>query len=446
MLAVTLLKLAGWGCTSEWLNKEEPRKPTDASGQPTTPSLEETQNEPARHRAEPSEPSPQPTPSENVPHNGEGEATEENASLPVDTVSTERTAPELLFHTNLPCSYPAGMQITNASGQSALLISCDNPTRLYKTRIAEKPVEPISFEPFGPELPGRYASHLTSVGEQIIVIYNTPSGFALLDQNGDIASQVDIAQLSQTGTLGHPINFPKGAALLGNRLCLTTSNLNLETMGYFDGTVLCFDYINGTVNDDTAQFLKTSGQNPTGIRTIDNKMWVLSSNHFEAQKETDATLDVFDPVTMQIERTLRLGAKTMQIEAAFLVDGSNAYIGAQMPPTEFEIVDLETGRVETIPLPVNNFTSYAESYGPYLIYADLGFFDRNDGHLVNPGRLLYLYRDRSEESPLITEVPGTAGATALIGSRLFVAVTDREGDGARDRKFGSLWSADLSGL
>lgn len=455
---LALLQLTGLNCGNGIPEKEEVSRQNHQAPSEITPpkqlgiatppkelpkGVEGETDEPSL--TEPSLTEPSETEQETEPTAPEPSATEpsapEDVFVPAPVPSP--AAPTLHFEADLPSPFPAGMHITQDGEQTYLTVTGDLPTQLFRAEVGNEPAARIgNFSSFGPQLPGRFTSHLTEIDRRTLVIYNTPDGFTLLNRDGTISDQVALADLDLDAALGHPVNFPKGGALLGNRFCLSTSNLKLDTMTYHAGNVLCFDYADGVVDANSARALTTTAQDPTALRVLGDKMAVLNSADFDPETNDPATIDIFDPTTMEIERSISLGARTAQLEANFLVDGATAYIGTQIPRNEMQRVDLATGEHDVIPLAVNNFTSYATRFGPYLVFVDQGFFDRNNGSLENPGRLLFLHSDRSEADPLITEVTGTAGALTLWEDRLLIAVTDRVGTD----HVSTLWSADLGGL
>jgi len=113
----------------------------------------------------------------------------------------------------------------------------------------------------------------------------------------------------------------------------------------------------------------SAGLNPTGTaRLPDNRALVLNSGDFSPTAQ--ALLDIIDPSTETIAKTIDLGNLTAQVngEIALTESGEQAIIGSGDGSGRILRVDLETDSIETLAGTGTNFYSSVQVDGP-LVYA-----------------------------------------------------------------------------
>ncbi len=164
-------------------------------------------------------------------------------------------------------------------------------------------------------------------------------------------------------------NFGGGVFYVAGKLFVPTANFNPD-FTYNPGTVLIYDVTDaGNIVAASLRVFATSGLNPTGsARLSDNRALVLNSGDFSGTAQ--ALLDIIDPATETIEKTIDLGNLTAQVngEIALTESGQQALIGSADGSGRVLRVDIETDTIETLVGTGTNFYSSVQVDG-LLVYA-----------------------------------------------------------------------------
>ncbi|MDL1871475.1 hypothetical protein FBR05_04655 [Deltaproteobacteria bacterium PRO3] len=191
-------------------------------------------------------------------------------------------------------------------------------------------------------------------GEIFITTHQNPGLAAVRPEEGSESHHPFPASLptSATSSSGRALAairpaYPKGLVEIEGQVFIATSNYDEVHDDYQPGTVLAFQRATGNFG-----VLSTSGYNPTSVGVADGRLLVVSSGAVDRNglATTDGFLDVFDPLSHDLVRSIPLGQRGAGVsgEISLSPDGGTAYLPTADNSGRILAVNLNNGTLREI--------------------------------------------------------------------------------------------------
>jgi len=371
-------------------------------------------------------------------------ASDIDADVDADEVGPETPfAPGTTKFSDAPCAFPASLSYDTNSDR--LFTTCGGqPNALFKSTPLADDGE-VAWEEVG-YADGFPSNHIPLSEDLNLITHSDPHGFTIIDSSiGATIDGVDFSTLSITDDLGFAPNNPGGAVFTGGWIYVATSNINVADYSdptnttFHTGTVIACPYdLTDGLDESACVAHQTSGKNPTGMMLLNggDDLAVLSSNTYDLAGGSNAALTVFDLDTMD-GTVYSLGNVTAQISPKLaMTSGGLMIIGVQKPMNGIITINPTTGdSSDALELPnVTNFISAIETFGNTAIISDFGIFGEG-------GQLIFSdTRPNGWTGMPQTPLSGSAGASVMIGDKLYQVVTANDGGSA------SIWQINVEGM
>ncbi|GEM_PF-3502103 len=364
----------------------------------------------------------------------------------------ERTAPPPVEN---PSHNPSKEILTQSPcGEGAYISDIDLDTRVKGLGLCSDFNQKIGLFSWDPLAKGvaQFIPGLAQSGEQVLrfssgkIAVSTPelSGLTVIDPEQQMEEHWIFPRALPTlpSSTGRPVttevqlSYPKGLEEVEGHVGVATANFNFEHLDYVQGLIPLYSDL------ETQQYrvLRSSGYNPTDAGKIrkDGKTYlvIVCTGAFDSQQNliTESRLDLFDvsdTSTLEPARTYSLGTVGAGIngEVAVTPDGKRALLPTGDNSGHILDVDLQTGAVTHIPLPVI-FQRRANDGKMLAFFSDLSISPSGRYFAAgnyNDGRVYVVdLQDRSLVSQLVVDenLGDTRAITQVlwVGDELRVAV------------------------
>lgn len=219
-----------------------------------------------------------------------------------------------------------------------------------------------------------------------------------------------------------------GAQVIGNRLYVTTANL--DGTNYRIGHILVYNITpsSSTASGVVGSFVRaipTPNVNPTGASTWNNRLVVVCSGAFSGSNR-QASVIVYNPETSSIERTISLGNLTASVSGHIAIDGDQAVIGtASYSGGEgtFFIINLRTGEIQRSSIPGDTFHSSTQVISGIALINHFAFNGRDaEGNHTTAITL----SDPTRRTSAALTIPA-AGPSTLLGDSCMLVIGQNAG-------------------
>ncbi|PIR25177.1 MAG: hypothetical protein COX62_06805 [Deltaproteobacteria bacterium CG_4_10_14_0_2_um_filter_43_8] len=274
--------------------------------------------------------------------------------------------------------------------------------------------------------PGSAAQNIILPDGNVTVSHSTPDGITIIGANGTVQT-LDYSQHVGNG-LGFVPNLPAGLALFGGVLCANNNNIAAPNFNdpaltsFYSAALVCAPYAAGTLDINGTFVWPLDGVNGTALITdpITGELAALTSNGYDPDAATArlhfTALDAADETTF-----FELGHLTGQVAPTFPFSGVEAVVGIQAPEIGVSAISLADGSSRFVALPqVAGFPASINRAGNWALVSAFGIFGE-------PSNVVALNLDNPDQT-LLSELPGNAGPSILLGGKHYQVVTTPDGN------------------
>jgi len=245
-------------------------------------------------------------------------------------------------YAQLPCQYPSDLdaytgKILTVCTPGGSMPGDNNQISQFDPASAARPI-PSSTLLDLEDVSGRSLNKLSQLSATLGVV---------TANDGLYEVRLTGAGLPRFITFPSGTTYATGALRVGNKLFVTTANLDVASSTYNPGTLQIYDLAtDGSILETTRRSIPTSRKNPTGLALRNaNTLVVLNSGDYSPMAAS--SLDLIDPATEAISNTIPLGTLTAQNtdKIALSPDGDTAVIGSADGTGRVLFVNLQTGAV-----------------------------------------------------------------------------------------------------